>query len=266
MDWRMEQQGMSTLDSKLHLGWGYRPESVVAVAATDVVGPVPHRAEPGDVLGFHASSRDVTRRVRNSENSPPSPSHAARERGWDQIPIVTQSRLSVVEPTLGYSDANPKDFQRTGREAGQSVGTVWSGTSKLEWEGDDFGGVTNHVVFTQCDSPLVDSLKVYANKMGDSNLAGYQTIRSESIYGSSNTSPGGVPKAKVAIVGNYYYGNPTNIVALQAPFDAGPPPTYLSLELRDFNGNPPFPAIAVDNPLLLYKAELFQDSSVWPLF
>ena len=38
---------------------------------------------------------------------------------------------------------------------------------------------------------------MYANKMGDPNTGGWQTILLESIYGTSNTSPGGVAKDKV---------------------------------------------------------------------
>jgi hypothetical protein len=153
-----------------------------------------------------------------------------------------------VYPTANYND----------------VDATWSPAShiaNITLMCNDLSRVTQFAVFTQGNFPLVDSLMVYANKMGDTNGVGSQMIQLDALYGTSNTSHGGVPKAKVAIVGNHYEGNP---IVLEAAFEGG---EFRSILLDDLSGNPLNPPIVLTGPAVHSDdSMLFEDLLTWSLY
>lgn len=116
------------------------------------------------------------------------------------------------------------------------------------------------VVFYQANLPLIDSLKVYANKMGGSQLiwlqAAYQNSKDD------HTSFSGT-KSKVALVGNSYSGTAN---ALKATFVSGPPAYFTSFDLKDLQGNTPSPSITLHETLQSADAALFTDPWTWWLY
>ena len=118
-----------------------------------------------------------------------------------------------------------------------------------------FGG--SLVVHQQGYFPLVDTLKVYANKMG-----GSQTVLQELKYWNSKDDPSftGInpTKSEYAIVGNYYTSDPSIVVALEADFNS---PNFTSIQRTDPNGNP---SSGQQNDTL--PATMFLDPVVWSLY
>ena len=107
--------------------------------------------------------------------------------------------------------------------------------------------------------PLIDSLKVYANKMGGSQMV---LLEASYLNSKSDTSAFIGTKTKVALVGNAYSGTAN---ALKADFIA-PSGPYSSIELKDLQGNTPSPSITLHETIQSADAALFTDPWTWWLY
>jgi hypothetical protein len=126
-----------------------------------------------------------------------------------------------------------------------------------DFSGVATGGNGGQVIFDQGHFPLVGNMKVYANKMG-----GSQNIYLTAAYWNSlaDHSFANGTKARVAIVGNSYSGNP---ITLEATFSN---PNFTGIDLFKLDLTTTTGITSNDGTISAGAAPLFSDPTIWWLY